>query len=225
MMREWLKEGFNKVNIGGGSKNLAGFVNVDFVAFPSVERQVVGDIRDLSFIPDRTISHIHSNHVIEHLSPEELQSQLAQWHRVLKEGGIVSIRCPNALGVAFGFWFPPVLDESREAFLQAGYPADEDFCWADSWMHQDVLGTFYWFYADPGNIRNQHVSILTPSILKTALGRAGFEIAQMSVPESVNLIVVAVKAQAAKSDSTDDENLDQQKCRTDLSEPLTERRL
>jgi SAM-dependent methyltransferase len=200
-LQVWLKSGYNKLNIGGGPKNLSGFVNLDFVAFAGVERQVIADIRDLSFIPDGTISHIHSNHVIEHLSPEELHIQLTQWYRVLKEEGIVSIRCPNALGVAFGFWFPPVSEEARAEFLRLGYPADEDFCTADGWMHKDVFGTLYWFYADPGNIRNQHLSIVTPSILKTGLERAGFQIARMSAPESVNLVVVAAKGKAVKTES------------------------
>src|ERR1039458_313126 len=39
-----LAEGYTKLNIGGGSKNLRGFVNVDFVPHPSVEREIVAEI-------------------------------------------------------------------------------------------------------------------------------------------------------------------------------------
>src|ERR1035437_7269094 len=123
MAHHALQRGYEKRKFWGGPKKLACVAGIEFVTFAGLESPVLGDIRDLSFVPDGTISHIHSNHVIEHLSSEELQLQLTQWYRVLKEEGIVSIRCPNALGVAFGFWFPPVSEEGRAEFLRLGVAA------------------------------------------------------------------------------------------------------
>src|SRR5690242_4968425 len=39
-LKRWLQLGYDKLNVGGGPKNLEGFVNVDFVRHANVEREV-----------------------------------------------------------------------------------------------------------------------------------------------------------------------------------------
>jgi len=196
-LKRWLDQGYDKLNIGGGRKVLSGFVNVDFVSFPGIERLVVANILDLSFIPSACVSHIHTNHVIEHLTEGQFENQLKEYHRILKDGGLISIRCPNALGVSYGFWFEPVLEQERNEFIACGFPADETFGDpADKWMHKDLFGLLHWFYGDVGNIRNQHLNIITPSKIKGSVERSGFNIIKMTDPEAINIVIVARKSAA-----------------------------
>jgi SAM-dependent methyltransferase len=194
VLGRWLDKGYDKLNMGGGRKVLNGFVNVDFVPFKGVGRQVTANILDLSFIPNACISHIHTNHVLEHLTKKQLWHQLKEYHRILKDGGLLSIRCPNALGVSYGFWFDPVLERDRDEFIAYGFPADEVFGDpADKWMHKDLFGLLHWFYGDTGNIQNQHLNIITPSDIKNDVVKAGFNILKMADPEAINIVIVARK--------------------------------
>jgi SAM-dependent methyltransferase len=198
--KNWLDKGYDKLNIGGGLKNLAGFVNVDFVSHPNVEREIIANILDLSFVPTESISHVHTNHVLEHLTDEQFISQLKEYHRILKGGGLLSIRCPNALGMAYGFWFEPVLENDRQAFVSLGFPPDESFSDnADKWFHKDLYGLCHCFWGDVGNIENQHLNIITPSYLREHLESAGFQILKMTKPESLSIVVIGRKMLANES--------------------------
>ncbi|MGB5158937.1 MAG: hypothetical protein WBN77_16040 [Desulfobacterales bacterium] len=152
------------------------------------------NILDLAFIPDECISHVHSNHVIEHLKNEEIINQISEWDRILKREGLLTIRCPNTLGAAYGFWFEPILESQKAEFTRLGFPADEDFGNpADKWGHKDFFGLIHWFYGDAGNISNQHLSRLTPSVLHKLLVDKGFSVLKMSEPEALNIVIVARK--------------------------------
>lgn len=193
-LNRWLELGYEKLNMGGGRKNLNGFVNIDFVYFEGVERQVVANIEDLSFIPNACISHIHTNHVLEHFSQEQLEYQLKEYHRILRDKGVLSVRCPNALGVALGFWLGLVLEEDHREFVALGFPEDEDFGNpADRWVERDFFGLLHWLYGDMGNARNQHLTVITPSKIERSIVRAGFDILRMTRPEAANIVVVARK--------------------------------
>jgi SAM-dependent methyltransferase len=193
-LMKWLDQGYGKLNIGGGPKNLQGFINIDFVNYPNVQRQLVANIQDLAFIPDGCISQVHSNHVIEHLSNIDLKNQIREWDRILKKEGLLTIRCPNALGAAYGFWFEPIIETQKAEFIRLGFPADEDFGnLADRWIHKDLFGLVHWFYGDAGNIGNQHLSRLTPSIMLELLFAQGFSVLKMTEPEAINIVVVARK--------------------------------
>lgn len=191
-LQHWFGAGYDRLNVGGGPKNLTGFVNIDFVSHPSVEREVRANILDLSFVPSACASQIHSNHVIEHLTREQIVSQLDEYIRILRPGGVLTLRCPNALGVVYAFWFNPVLEAERDAFLALGYPPDEDFGNSqDGWLHKDFYGMLHWLYGDTGNIENQHLSQLTPSWLRELVEEAGFSVLRMSAPEALNLVIAA----------------------------------
>ncbi len=189
-----LNQGFTKINIGGGTKNFDGFINLDFVSHKNVDREVIANILDLSFIPDGTISHIHSNHVMEHLSQTQLEDQLKQYQRILSADGIISIRCPNALGVSYGFFFGQVAERDHQEFLQLGYPQEEDFYNdKDGWYYQDLWALYHWFFAFTGNLENEHLNQLTPTLLKDTVEKAGFKVLKMAIPEASNLVLMASK--------------------------------
>lgn len=194
VLMKWLNQGYDKLNIGGGPKDLKGFINIDFMAYPNVQRQVIANILDIAFIPDGSVSQVHSNHVIEHLSSIDLKNQIREWDRILKKEGLLTIRCPNALGAAYGFWFEPIIESQKDEFIRLGFPADEDFGNpADRWVHKDFFGLIHWFYGDAGNIGNQHLSRLTPSILHELLVAQGINVLKMTEPEAINIVVVARK--------------------------------
>lgn len=190
----FMGQGYTKVNIGGGAKNLKGFVNIDFVSHPCVEREVKANILDLSFIPDVSVSHVHSNHLAEHLSPPAFKQQLSQYYRIMRRQGLLTMRCPNALGVCYGFWFGVIPEVNKNEFLNLGFPEDEDFYNPlDGRYHKNFYRFLHWIYGDAGNIRNQHLNILTPSKIRTAVTGAGFNIVKISEPESSNIIIIARK--------------------------------
>jgi hypothetical protein len=191
----WVAAGYDRLNIGGGFKALAGFINLDFVPHPRVDREIQANILDLSFIPSASFAHVHSNHVLEHLTREQIVDQLCEYHRILRQAGLLTLRCPNALGAAYAFWFDPVYEDHHNAFLSLGYPPDENFGNPDDgWLHKDLYGLLHWFYGDVGNIENQHLSLITPTFLRDVVERAGFDVLLMSAPEALNLVLVARKS-------------------------------
>ncbi len=54
---------------------------------------IKGDIRNLPF-KDRSVSSIHSSHVIEHFLPMDVHKILSEFNRVLAHKGILIIRSP-----------------------------------------------------------------------------------------------------------------------------------
>lgn len=200
-IESFLCKGFDKINIGGGPKNLEGFFNIDFVAHTNVDREIVANVLDLSFVPSNSISHIHSNHLLEHLTEEQISAQFLDYRRILKHGGMLTIRCPNALGACYGFWCEPVIETGKQDFIDLGFPAEESFeNLVDKWMHKDFYGLLHWLYADVGNPENQHLTLITPTKLSKWLGAAGFRLLKMTEPEAVNIAVVAIKQGVNESD-------------------------
>jgi SAM-dependent methyltransferase len=193
-LAQWFEKGLSKFNIGGGNIALTDYVNVDFVKHEAVAREIIADIRDLSFFPSGSATQIHSSHVLEHLTSEYISGQLKEYHRILKPEGLLSIRCPNALGVCYGFWFTPVHEDEHDAFIKLGFPADESFGDpADAWGHKDLFALFHWLFGDIGNIENQHLAIITPSKLQEMLKNAGFEVVKCTKPEAINIAIIAKK--------------------------------
>ena len=152
----------------------------------------MANILDLSFIPDKSIRQIHSNHVIEHLTQAQLEKQLADYKRILYPEGIISIRCPNALGVSYGFFMGQVPEEGHDNFIKLGFPEDEDFFNPkDGWYYKDLWALYHWLYAFTGDIENQHFNLLTPTKLRKTVEQAGFKILAMTNPETSNLVIMA----------------------------------
>lgn len=191
-LEQFFGKGLRKVNLGGGAKNLAGFINIDFVKHCGVGNEIVANILDLSFIPDTSVIQVHSNHVLEHLSESQIRDQFPQWHRILKRDGVATIRVPSAIGAAYAFWFNPIIESNREHFGQLGFPCDESFGDpADAWLHRDVFALMHWFYGDVGNVANQHLTQITPTKLRMWLEEAAFDILAITEPEALNIAVVA----------------------------------
>ncbi len=81
-----------KLHLGCGNVKLDGFVNIDMVKFPAVDK--VMDARHLDYA-DSFVDFIYSAHVLEHFRQTETASVLKEWKRVLKPGGKMIVVIPD----------------------------------------------------------------------------------------------------------------------------------
>ncbi len=100
-----------KVNLGSGQRPIAGFVNVDALSdAPGVD--VVADISDVLPFEDGSADLIYAAHVLEHFPHEHVPKMLAEWRRVLCEGGQLLVAVPDLETIAEMLvsrpgWFAP----------------------------------------------------------------------------------------------------------------------
>lgn len=79
-----------RLNLGSGNRPLAGYVNVDSRALPTVD--VVADVRSLPF-PDGSAAEIEASSLLEHF--EDPYAVLDEIHRVLAPSGVARFRVPS----------------------------------------------------------------------------------------------------------------------------------
>lgn len=56
---------------------------------------IIGDVRDLPF-PNDYVDLVYASHLLEHLPEHETVDALREWRRVLKPGGRMVVRVPDA---------------------------------------------------------------------------------------------------------------------------------
>jgi len=81
-----------RLHLGCGSVRREGYVNLDKYPTKGADRVMPAD---RLYYADASVDEIYTSHMIEHLSPEELESAIKEWRRVLKPGGKITVRCPN----------------------------------------------------------------------------------------------------------------------------------
>ncbi len=90
-----------KLNIGSGPyKPLEGFTNVDLLDGAYID--IVAPSHKLP-IDNNSVDEILCEHMIEHLTYYQFNRTLAEWQRVLKVGGLLTIECPDLLGICKQF--------------------------------------------------------------------------------------------------------------------------
>ncbi len=82
-----------KLNIGSGRFVLVGFINIDKIEYPGVNR--VLEIKDKLDYPDESIEEIYMGHFIEHLKVEDAINFLRDCYRMLKKEGKITITIPD----------------------------------------------------------------------------------------------------------------------------------
>ena len=90
------------LNIGCGGHRIKDYIGIDL--YPQRGVDVVAPAHDLPYDAG-TVSHIYTQHMVEHLSPRIFNLALIEWHRVLKLNAKLTIRCPN-----FEYWVRNWLD-------------------------------------------------------------------------------------------------------------------
>ncbi len=89
-----------KLNIGCRSSRISNFLNCDMVDGPCVDYVCYADVLPFE---DDSVDEILSEHMIEHLTFEEFNRAIVEWHRVLKKKGVLTIECPDLYGVCKEF--------------------------------------------------------------------------------------------------------------------------
>ena len=91
------------LNVGCGPKSeskIRGFDNDDWKEIrldidEGVNPDIVGTLTDMKLVETSSVDAVHSAYNIDHIYPHEVPIALAEFYRVLKEDGIVYIRCPD----------------------------------------------------------------------------------------------------------------------------------
>ena len=95
------------LHVGCGNNNksdLKGFNNdnwkeIKFDIDNNVNPDIVGTLTDMKSVETASVDALYSAHNIEHIYPHQVPIALREFHRVLKEDGMVVIRCPNIQSV------------------------------------------------------------------------------------------------------------------------------
>jgi predicted SAM-dependent methyltransferase len=101
-----------KLNLGCGTKKMAGFVNVDLRLNPLptecpeklfTDPDVIDDVSKLEKFENNTVDLIYNCHVFEHFVRNERLNVLKRWLEVLKPGGTLRMAVPNFAAVAHAY--------------------------------------------------------------------------------------------------------------------------
>ena len=95
------------LHVGCGPKDksqIKGFNNnnwkeIRFDIDKNVNPDIVGTLTDMKLVKTGSVDAIYSSHNIEHIYPHEVRIALKEFYRVLKDDGIVVIRCPDLQAV------------------------------------------------------------------------------------------------------------------------------
>jgi len=99
----------------GGTEVKDGWKILSIEPGPGVD--YVGDCRDLSRFADGSVEEIYASHVLEHLGyVKDLPSALAEWHRVLEDGGKAMISVPD-FAVLCRLFLDPARDAAQRFHL------------------------------------------------------------------------------------------------------------
>ena len=85
-----------RLNLGCGKHLKQGYINIDL--YSQTDGVVIQDIRKLlDYYKPGTIDEIYASDVIEHISHKEVKEVLSTWCSLLKPGGKIYIKTPDAL--------------------------------------------------------------------------------------------------------------------------------
>lgn len=89
-----------KLHIGCGPHIIKDWINCDIISFPGVDLICPADKLTLE---NESVDEILAEHLIEHLTYFEFNRAMAEWYRVLKPDGKLTIECPDLLGLCKQF--------------------------------------------------------------------------------------------------------------------------
>jgi len=146
------------LNMGCGSLRMEGFVNID--CRETATTDVVAPAWDLGNFQDESVGYVYARHMLEHLTIDEAARALAEWRRVLCEGGIVHVVVPD------------LLFHARQLLGQAECPG-----WVDRQHAHAMAGIYGWQRPDHGGEgEDAHRWGYTPATLERLLVASGFAV-------------------------------------------------
>ncbi len=90
-----------KINLASGQRPFPKpWINVDLIEQFDGEGKpyaldIKTDAKDLHMFDDNSVDIIVAHHLVEHIPLHEISSFIAEWHRVLRAGGILAVYVPN----------------------------------------------------------------------------------------------------------------------------------
>ena len=159
----------NFLHVGCGKKrksDLIGFNNeswneIRFDIDENVNPDIVGTLTDMNSVETASFDAIYSSHNIEHLFPHEVPLALNEFNRVLKDDGIVVLKCPDLQQVCEAVANDKLLEPSYESPSGPISPIDMLFGYRPSLAK--------------GNHYMAHKCGFTYSVLNQAFLQAGFK--------------------------------------------------
>jgi SAM-dependent methyltransferase len=176
------------LHVGCGPQNKSGLKGFDSVEWreirfdvdPSVYPDIEGTLTDMHAVASGSVDAVYSSHNIEHVFPHEVHTVLLEFHRVLKEDGIVVLTCPDLRSVCQAVVNDRLLETLYES--PAGPIAPIDILYG----HRDSVAE--------GKIYMAHKTGFTYSTLGSAFFKAGFKFyVGAARPSNYDLWIVSFK--------------------------------
>lgn len=85
---------FIRLNLGCADLKKEGWINID--NDPNSKADLIADVLELDkhFKPN-SVNEIYCGHLIEHLTPKEVEKAISQWRELLKPGGKICLVTPD----------------------------------------------------------------------------------------------------------------------------------
>ncbi len=91
------KHAIKGLHIGAGSSKIPELINCDLF---NPDADLKADALNLEMFDDGSIDLIEAHHMIEHLSFEETDLALTEWHRVLRNDGLLILTFPDITAIS-----------------------------------------------------------------------------------------------------------------------------
>lgn len=185
------KSGELWLNLGAGEEFYDDYVKVDW----SGDQDVFDNIVTLGKVARQSVARIYTNHVLEHIPPNLIPQMLKRWHEVLKPGGVLLARMPDAKQAVLCL-NRPWREATEVDLVTRGFPnylareKDREGVLDPTSCIQTICG---WSYSTPHSWdqSNQHKSLWTPSLARARFTEAGFKVEEATNLGSIQTVVVA----------------------------------
>jgi len=78
-----------KLHIGCGERYIPGFTHIDIRKLPHID--YVTSVDKLSMFDGDSVDLIYACHVLDHFGRSRIEGVLQEWHRILRQGGVLRI--------------------------------------------------------------------------------------------------------------------------------------
>lgn len=90
---ETFGERATRLHLGCGDRIIPGFLHLDIRPLPHVD--IVTPLEELGMFANDSAELIYASHVLEHFPRHRTATVLAEWHRVLRPGGVLRLAVPD----------------------------------------------------------------------------------------------------------------------------------
>lgn len=109
----------------GNEKVIKNSIGVDVRNTKVVD--IIADAHNLPF-KDGCFDLVYSSHAIEHFTHTNIKTVLSEWIRVLKEGGLFELRCPDLRARALLLFLRPSWENVKNIYGGQDYPQNYHKC-------------------------------------------------------------------------------------------------